>query len=83
MLLSRLLAPYIAISENDDREITKLCLSSHGVTPGALFFAYPGEKADGRNYIEDAIKKGAVAIVAEKQDALASSLRVLEAIHLV
>ncbi len=66
MLLSRLLAPYISIPENQDREITSLCLSSYDVKPGALFFAYPGEKTDGRNYIEDAIEKGAVAIVAEE-----------------
>ena len=65
MQLSRLLAPYISIPESDDREITNLCLSSRDVKPGALFFAYPGEKTDGRNYIEDAIEKGAVVIVAE------------------
>lgn len=65
MQLSHLLAPYISISENDDREITQLCLSSYDVKPGSLFFAYPGEKTDGRNYIQDAIEKGAVAIIAE------------------
>lgn len=65
MYLSQLLAPYISISPNDDREVTNLCLSSRDVKPGALFFAYPGEKADGRNYIQDAIKNGAVAVVAE------------------
>lgn len=66
MLLSKLLAAYSSIAEIDDREITHLCLSSLEVKPGALFFAYPGEKTDGRNYINDAIEKGAAAIVAEE-----------------
>lgn len=65
MKLSVLLSDYIALPESQDCEITSLCLSSRDVQPGALFFAYPGEKVDGRDYIEDAIKKGAVAIVAE------------------
>ncbi|MBP9727203.1 MAG: UDP-N-acetylmuramoyl-L-alanyl-D-glutamate--2,6-diaminopimelate ligase [Gammaproteobacteria bacterium] len=66
MLLSQLLAPYdIFLPETHDREIVHLCLSSREVKPGALFFAYPGEKADGRDYIADAIKNGAVAIIAE------------------
>lgn len=33
------------------------------VRPGSLFLAYPGEKTDGRQYIADAIKNGAVAVV--------------------
>ena len=36
--------------------------NSREVIPGSFFLAYPGEKSDGRQYIEDAIAKGAAAI---------------------
>ncbi|MGB7816209.1 MAG: UDP-N-acetylmuramoyl-L-alanyl-D-glutamate--2,6-diaminopimelate ligase [Methylotenera sp.] len=36
---------------------------SRKVVPGSLFLAYPGEKSDGRNYIADAIKNGASAVL--------------------
>jgi UDP-N-acetylmuramoyl-L-alanyl-D-glutamate--2,6-diaminopimelate ligase len=35
---------------------------SREVMPGTLFLAYPGEYADGRSYIADAINKGASAV---------------------
>lgn len=66
MKLSDLLSDYGALGLScGDPEITSLCLSSHEVTPGALFFAYPGEKADGRAYIAAAWQQGAAAIIAE------------------
>jgi UDP-N-acetylmuramoyl-L-alanyl-D-glutamate--2,6-diaminopimelate ligase len=36
---------------------------SRQVEPGDLFLAYPGDLADGRQYIADAIKRGAVAVL--------------------
>ncbi len=35
------------------------------VRPGDLFLAYPGDKADGRRYIDDAIARGAAAVLFE------------------
>lgn len=40
---------------------------SRTVKSGALFLAYPGENADGRDYIADAIEKGAQAILWEAE----------------
>lgn len=40
---------------------------SRQVVPGALFLAYPGESADGRAYIADAIYNGASAILWEPE----------------
>lgn len=40
---------------------------SRQVVPGALFLAYPGEIADGRAYIADAINNGASAILWEPE----------------
>jgi len=45
-------------------EITGLTDDSRKVQVGYLFAAFPGEKQDGRKFIEDALEKGAVAILA-------------------
>jgi UDP-N-acetylmuramoyl-L-alanyl-D-glutamate--2,6-diaminopimelate ligase len=42
--------------------IERLSSDSRGCAPGVAFFAYPGETADGRTYIEDAIRRGAAAV---------------------
>jgi UDP-N-acetylmuramoyl-L-alanyl-D-glutamate--2,6-diaminopimelate ligase len=47
---------------------TSIVSDSRQVTPGALFLAYPGERVDGRDYIADAIDKGASAILWEPRD---------------
>ena len=45
-----------------------LASDSRRVTPGAVFFAYPGEAGDGRAYIARAIEQGAAAVVYEERD---------------
>lgn len=40
---------------------------SRKVVPGSLFLAYPGEHHDGRAFIQDAIARGAAAVVWERQ----------------
>ncbi|MFZ1766556.1 MAG: UDP-N-acetylmuramoyl-L-alanyl-D-glutamate--2,6-diaminopimelate ligase [Candidatus Nitrotoga sp.] len=46
-------------------KITKLVTDSHEVTPGDTFIAYPGSKADGRQFIKQAIANGANAVIWE------------------
>jgi len=48
-------------------EIRQVACDSRKVRPGALFFAIHGAKADGNTFIQDAIKRGAVAIASEEQ----------------
>ena len=38
---------------------------SRRVAPQSLFFAFPGSKADGRQFAADALARGAVAVVSE------------------
>jgi len=45
--------------------IHQVACDSRKVQPGALFFALHGAKADGNTFIQDAIKRGAVAIASE------------------
>ncbi|HKV63787.1 MAG TPA: UDP-N-acetylmuramoyl-L-alanyl-D-glutamate--2,6-diaminopimelate ligase [Candidatus Acidoferrum sp.] len=47
-------------------EIRQVACDSRKVQPGALFFALHGAKADGNAFIQDAIKRGAVAIASEE-----------------
>ena len=49
-----------------DRPISGLAMDSRRVMAGNLFFALPGRRADGNSFIDEAINRGAVAIVAEK-----------------
>ncbi|MBK9161673.1 MAG: UDP-N-acetylmuramoyl-L-alanyl-D-glutamate--2,6-diaminopimelate ligase [Nitrosomonadales bacterium] len=47
--------------------ITRLVTDSRAVQRGDTFVAYPGEKADGRQFIAQAIERGANAVVWEAQ----------------
>ena len=46
---------------NQAQEITSLAYDSRKVTPGALFIAVPGSHTDGRAYLADTARRGAVA----------------------
>jgi UDP-N-acetylmuramoyl-L-alanyl-D-glutamate--2,6-diaminopimelate ligase len=45
--------------------IAGLEYDSRRVQPGSLFFAFPGARADGRQFAQQAIHQGAVAVVSE------------------
>src|SRR5207248_7886770 len=45
--------------------IERLTADSRRCRPGTAFFAYPGERADGRAYIGDAVTRGASAVLWE------------------
>jgi UDP-N-acetylmuramoyl-L-alanyl-D-glutamate--2,6-diaminopimelate ligase len=45
--------------------VTGLEYDSRRVQPGFLFFAFPGARADGREFAQQAVEKGAVAAVSE------------------
>jgi len=59
-------ADLIASKGDLDRPISGLAMDSRRVMAGNLFFALPGRRADGNSFIDEAINRGAVAIVAEK-----------------
>lgn len=47
---------------------TRLCADSRAVAPGDVFVAYPGERADGRRFIADAVARGAAGVLWERRD---------------
>jgi UDP-N-acetylmuramoyl-L-alanyl-D-glutamate--2,6-diaminopimelate ligase len=63
--LSSLLEIAYKIPKELERDITGLTLDSRAVQPGDLFFAFPGLQLDGRQFISEAIDKGAAAVLAE------------------
>ncbi|MEO7599394.1 MAG: UDP-N-acetylmuramoyl-L-alanyl-D-glutamate--2,6-diaminopimelate ligase [Opitutus sp.] len=60
----------LAVKGSLDRPISGLVLDSRRVVPGTLFFALPGLRADGTSFIDEAVNRGAVAIVTQKMPAL-------------
>jgi UDP-N-acetylmuramoyl-L-alanyl-D-glutamate--2,6-diaminopimelate ligase len=48
-------------------EVQALTANSAEVTPGAVFFAIPGQVHDGWDHVPEAVDRGAVAVVAERE----------------
>jgi UDP-N-acetylmuramoyl-L-alanyl-D-glutamate--2,6-diaminopimelate ligase len=48
-------------------EISALAYSSDSVIPGALFFCVPGFRSDGHDFAPDAVKRGAAALVTQRE----------------
>ena len=67
MRLHRLLDPGLTIQGAGWREveITALAADSRAVRAGTLFAALPGSKADGRSFIDDAVARGAAAVLSD------------------
>ncbi len=57
------------VYENGDweREISSLSYDSRKAKGGGLFFCLTGERADGHTYAQEAVSRGAVAIVSERR----------------
>ncbi len=56
----------VAVKGDRDRPISGLTMDSRRVVPGNLFFALPGLRTDGAAFIDEAINRGAVAVVTQK-----------------
>jgi UDP-N-acetylmuramoyl-L-alanyl-D-glutamate--2,6-diaminopimelate ligase len=48
-------------------EVQDLVYDARRVGSGALFFCYPGERADGHDFAREAVDRGAAALVVERQ----------------
>ena len=49
----------------EDMEISSLSYDTRTLEPGALFVALPGAKTDGARFIQEALEKGAAAVLCE------------------
>lgn len=63
-------AEITAVKGSLDRPISGLVMDSRRVVPGTLFFALPGRRADGASFVDEAVARGAVAVVTNKLPAV-------------
>ncbi len=68
MKLSELLkyVRVVSLSAAADPEITGIAYSSKKVEPGNIFIALKGQRADGHDFLPEALERGAAAIVSER-----------------
>ncbi|HEY1370589.1 MAG TPA: UDP-N-acetylmuramoyl-L-alanyl-D-glutamate--2,6-diaminopimelate ligase [Gaiellaceae bacterium] len=64
--LSAALAPREVLNDGVGVEVADLAYDAREVSPGALFFCVPGTRADGHDFAEQAVARGAVALVVER-----------------
>jgi UDP-N-acetylmuramoyl-L-alanyl-D-glutamate--2,6-diaminopimelate ligase len=55
----------VSLNGITDRLISAIVFDSRHITEGSLFVAVKGKKSDGHNFISDAVKSGAVAVICE------------------
>ena len=60
----------INVNGSMEREISSVCYDSRKVDNGSLFVAIKGLKSDGHNFLGEAIKRGARAVVVENNSQL-------------
>ena len=56
----------LAVKGSLERPISGLVMDSRRVVPGNLFFALPGLRADGASFLDEAVSRGASAIIAQR-----------------
>ncbi|MFA6280213.1 MAG: UDP-N-acetylmuramoyl-L-alanyl-D-glutamate--2,6-diaminopimelate ligase [Bdellovibrionales bacterium] len=67
MRLSNLIAPIKGANlQGSDADISGISADSRAIEQGSLFMAVSGLTADGRAFIQDAVAKGAVAVMVEE-----------------
>ncbi|WP_184244739.1 UDP-N-acetylmuramoyl-L-alanyl-D-glutamate--2,6-diaminopimelate ligase [Gracilibacillus halotolerans] len=65
--LIEVLPEYKIINKDIDSEITSVEIDSREIIAGSLFICIEGYTVDGHDYVETAVKNGAVAIISEKK----------------
>ncbi|MCD8046524.1 MAG: UDP-N-acetylmuramoyl-L-alanyl-D-glutamate--2,6-diaminopimelate ligase [Clostridiales bacterium] len=68
---------YKCIQGSPDREITTLVYDSRKIVEGSVFVCIAGAVSDGHVYAADAAKKGAAAIIAEREVEVPDSVTVI------
>jgi UDP-N-acetylmuramoyl-tripeptide--D-alanyl-D-alanine ligase len=68
LLLSRIVEFIAAAGQYDDHATAQgYSIDSRTVQPGELFFAVKGERLDGHDFVEQALSRGAIGAVVEKE----------------
>ncbi len=59
--------PAVRLTGDGGREIREIAYASQAVAPGSLFAALRGVKADGFDFVPEALAKGAAAVLSERE----------------
>jgi UDP-N-acetylmuramoyl-L-alanyl-D-glutamate--2,6-diaminopimelate ligase len=62
----------IALTRGDDRPIARVTADSRTAEPDTLFVAIPGTQQDGRDFLREAIHRGATAVLLPEGDAFSA-----------
>lgn len=79
MRLDALLAQAGLAQRAGEANVTGFAIDHRKVAPGTVFGAFPGARFNGEDFISDAIKAGAVAIVARPEATVAGALHIADA----
>lgn len=66
-MTSRMAGVIMALLSATGKMPRRVCADSRKVQPGDVFLAYPGHASDGRQYIGDAVARGATAVLWERE----------------
>lgn len=55
---------------DSDRSAADVTIDSRAVIAGSIFFALKGERADGHDFLEDAIRAGSTVLIVQRDDGL-------------
>ncbi|MEG6565497.1 UDP-N-acetylmuramoyl-L-alanyl-D-glutamate--2,6-diaminopimelate ligase [Thermoanaerobacterium saccharolyticum] len=69
---------YTTIKGNIDVDVKGICYDSRNSKEGSLFVAIKGFKFDGADYINDAVEKGAIAVVVEHEVSIDKDITVIK-----
>jgi UDP-N-acetylmuramoyl-L-alanyl-D-glutamate--2,6-diaminopimelate ligase len=64
--------------EHGDANVTGFAIDHRKVAPGTIFGAFPGTRFNGEDFIADAVKAGAVAVVARPQAKVEGAIHVAD-----
>jgi len=83
MLVSAILksVAFAVEHKGGDPDVSAIVQDSRRVRPGCLFAAVPGSVADGSDYIDDALRRGAVGVVCEREHKIAGCRLIVEDVH--
>ncbi|MCX6993614.1 MAG: UDP-N-acetylmuramoyl-L-alanyl-D-glutamate--2,6-diaminopimelate ligase [Kiritimatiellaeota bacterium] len=56
----------LAVGGSGDPDIKGLAYDSRKIKPGFMFFALPGQHQDGNHFVQDALTRGAAAVVSDQ-----------------
>jgi UDP-N-acetylmuramoyl-L-alanyl-D-glutamate--2,6-diaminopimelate ligase len=59
-------ATIVEVTGRAEMPVRALCTDSRRATPGSLFFALPGRRQRGSDFVEEAVERGAVGVVCEE-----------------